>query len=267
MNNRIPEKGPHRSVHTIYKKRKRYPAAKTLSTHSKRVHVQDKSLRGRCRAVTGSKNPSRLNIVGNPIAQLKMAECYEEGLYGVPKDLELARECYGDAAQQGSVKARMKLRALGKKKDPQQAAWLMKLRTFCEKKDAPQVAWDKAKAHALYKKAIRHLCEAESICREKNTLQAWYTTKARALYEESIKHIQLAKKALCRVFEYCRDAAQQGNADAKLHLGKCYEVGLGVKRNYKLAIDCYVEAFWLGRVEGVYDMGRCYDKDSEEIQP
>jgi len=53
--------------------------------------------------------------------------------------------------------------------------------------------------------------------------------------------------------------AEKGNAGAMLTLGRFYEQGVGIARNYSKALSWYEKAAKAGQAEGYYNMGVCYD--------
>ena len=53
--------------------------------------------------------------------------------------------------------------------------------------------------------------------------------------------------------------AEKGNANAMLTLGRFYEQGVGVARNYTKAMEWYEKAAKAGQAEGYYNLGVCYE--------
>ena len=51
--------------------------------------------------------------------------------------------------------------------------------------------------------------------------------------------------------------SEKGNADAMLTLGRFYEQGVGIGRNYSKALEWYEKAANAGKPEGFYNMGVC----------
>lgn len=45
------------------------------------------------------------------------------------------------------------------------------------------------------------------------------------------------------------------HAGATFNLGICYELGLGVEQNLKMALDCYIAASSLGHPKAIYNVG------------
>ena len=58
--------------------------------------------------------------------------------------------------------------------------------------------------------------------------------------------------------EYFLRAIEGNNSSAYLDLAICYEKGVGVKKNYKRAFVCYLNAALLGDKQSLYEVGRCY---------
>lgn len=54
-------------------------------------------------------------------------------------------------------------------------------------------------------------------------------------------------------------AASHGNASALFNLGVCLELGLGVKKNFKLAYQCYKEAASRGHLKAMHNKSE-YEK-------
>lgn len=53
--------------------------------------------------------------------------------------------------------------------------------------------------------------------------------------------------------------AEKGNANAMLTLGRFYEQGVGIARNYSKALDWYEKAAKAGQAEGYYNVGVCHE--------
>ena len=53
--------------------------------------------------------------------------------------------------------------------------------------------------------------------------------------------------------------AAKGNVNAMLTLGRFYEQGVGVSRNYTKAMEWYDKAAKAGQPEGYYNLGVCYE--------
>ena len=53
--------------------------------------------------------------------------------------------------------------------------------------------------------------------------------------------------------------AEKGNAQAMLTLGRFYEQGVGVARNYSSSLEWYEKAAKAGQPEGYYNLGVCYE--------
>ena len=53
--------------------------------------------------------------------------------------------------------------------------------------------------------------------------------------------------------------AEKGNAGAMLTLGRFYEQGVGIARNFTKALAWYEKAAKAGQAEGYYNMGVCYE--------
>ena len=58
--------------------------------------------------------------------------------------------------------------------------------------------------------------------------------------------------------ELFEEAANMGDAASLCNLGYCYEVGLGVDRDTKMAVDCYRRAANAGSARAQYNLGVCY---------
>ena len=59
------------------------------------------------------------------------------------------------------------------------------------------------------------------------------------------------------------DAANKGDVAAQVALGECYEKGLGVSKDERIAFQWYKKAAKQGSVEAQYKIGQCYKKGNE----
>ncbi|MBE6074259.1 MAG: hypothetical protein E7202_06980 [Selenomonas ruminantium] len=55
-----------------------------------------------------------------------------------------------------------------------------------------------------------------------------------------------------------QQAAEQGDAEAQLWLGFCYEEGCGIAQDAKKAVDCYKRAARVGLARAQFELGACY---------
>ena len=60
--------------------------------------------------------------------------------------------------------------------------------------------------------------------------------------------------------EWYRKAAEQGNAGAQLNLGWCYRKGEGVEKNPAVAVEWYRKAAEQGNAGAQLNLGECYQK-------
>lgn len=56
-----------------------------------------------------------------------------------------------------------------------------------------------------------------------------------------------------------REAADQGDAEAQMHLGYLYEQGLGVERDLEQAVSLYRRAAQAGLADAQYQLGLMYE--------
>lgn len=56
----------------------------------------------------------------------------------------------------------------------------------------------------------------------------------------------------------CREAAEQGDAEAQFALGRCYYSGHGVEQSYTESVRWYRKAAEQGFAEAQYNLGACY---------
>lgn len=64
--------------------------------------------------------------------------------------------------------------------------------------------------------------------------------------------------------EKCRNAAEQGNADAQFKLGACYENGEGVVQDYGEARDWYWKAAKQGHADAQPKLGVRFEKGKDD---
>lgn len=55
--------------------------------------------------------------------------------------------------------------------------------------------------------------------------------------------------------QYFKLATSHQHAGATFNLGICYEQGLGVEKNLKMALECYVAAAAMGHAKATYNVG------------
>ncbi len=76
------------------------------------------------------------------------------------------------------------------------------------------------------------------------------------------------EKSLC--FRYLKLAADSNHPFANLHLGHCYELGIGVPVDVALAVQLYLKSAELGVAQALHELGQCYrdgngvEKDDEK---
>lgn len=58
--------------------------------------------------------------------------------------------------------------------------------------------------------------------------------------------------------EYFLSSIEGNYSNAYFDLSVCYENGDGVKKSFKKAFECYLNAALLGDKQAVYEVGRCY---------
>ncbi|MFB6454382.1 tetratricopeptide repeat protein [Chitinophaga sp. Hz27] len=58
--------------------------------------------------------------------------------------------------------------------------------------------------------------------------------------------------------EYFLSSIEGNYSSAYFDLAICYENGEGVKKNYRKAFECYLNAALLGDNQALYEVGRCY---------
>ncbi len=63
-----------------------------------------------------------------------------------------------------------------------------------------------------------------------------------------------------KAFELYKEAAENGNLNAKIQLGYCYEQGIGVEVNKEKAFELYNEMAKKGSLEAKVQVGYCYEK-------
>jgi uncharacterized protein len=69
---------------------------------------------------------------------------------------------------------------------------------------------------------------------------------------------RFVKRKPSEAVSYFLKSIERNNKDAYYDLAVCYEKGIGVKKNYKVAFDCYLNAALLGDKQALYEIGRCY---------
>ncbi|MFY0254335.1 tetratricopeptide repeat protein [Chitinophaga sp. 30R24] len=58
--------------------------------------------------------------------------------------------------------------------------------------------------------------------------------------------------------EYFLISIEGNYSNAYFDLAVCYENGDGVKKSFKKAFECYLNAALLGDKQAIYEVGRCY---------
>ena len=72
------------------------------------------------------------------------------------------------------------------------------------------------------------------------------------------------KKDYKKAAEYYQESADKGNADAQHNLALMYKKGKGVKKDYKKAIALYKKAANQGNVFAQYSLDVMYDESTED---
>lgn len=88
---------------------------------------------------------------------------------------------------------------------------------------------------------------------EGNTLAAWALGTWYLHGQEPC-----AKKNLNKAVRYLRIAAKDNVPDALYDLAVCYEIGAGVRKNLRLAMETYLRAALFGDKQSVNEVARCY---------
>lgn len=62
-------------------------------------------------------------------------------------------------------------------------------------------------------------------------------------------------------FVFAKTAAERGNADSYFALGAIYERGIRgfVRKNFKRALECYLESALLGEANAFMEVARCFE--------
>lgn len=130
---------------------------------------------------------------------------------------------------------------------------------------------------------VRYRRSLESTGRQ--TGRAYLGYIARLYYSDDLQEVRAEPKTLLKVFprtaatsaplapdsidaiargdfaeaaRLFREAGTQGDVFSKRELGRLYETGLGVQRNYYQAVALYTEAAELDYVKAIYDLGRMF---------
>ncbi len=224
---------------------------------------------------------------GDAETQYEVGCIYEHGWWGIPIDIEKAREWYEKAAEQGKVEAQLRLAGMYEygwpfKKDLKKAIyWYQKAAETgdaaaqCILGDIYCHGWwgtieNKEKAFEWYLKAAEQgnaLAQYEigSMHDKSREGAMWYEKAAmqgnkRAqnslgwLYERGYGVDQDYVKA----FDWYMKSASQGYIYGYLYVGLMYYEGHGVQKDYKKAVDWFRKAAEKGLAEGQYHLGVMY---------
>lgn len=200
---------------------------------------------------------------GNPKAQYEIAQCYEYGI-GVTKDINQALYWYQKAADQGSGAG---MNALGS--------------CYLNGKGVPI---DYEKAAYWFKKAAENGSAAGEInykeAKKRIEDKSKNTANSSVIQNDYQKNIEAAKNGdtqaqlkigICyqtgngvkqdysAALEWYEKSANQGNADAQTCLGLCYGMGYGVSEDFVQAIKWWRKAANQGNAQAQYYLGNCYN--------
>lgn len=71
-------------------------------------------------------------------------------------------------------------------------------------------------------------------------------------------HGTFVKKNPFLAVEHFLSAIDGNYSSAYFDLAICYETGNGARKNYKKAFECYLNAALTGDKQAIYEVGRCY---------
>jgi len=161
---------------------------------------------------------------GDAQAQFELGLKYEFALSGAPKDEAEARKWYYKASQQGHQDAKEKLAGLSPSTPP--STHTAPSEDYASKAKRLVELWEKGDAA----KSLVAERELESMYRKPDPVK-WF-----------------------------RRAAQEGNALAQFNLGRMYEKGLGVGKDYLKAVRLYRTAAEKGNASAQASLGDMYRK-------
>jgi len=165
---------------------------------------------------------------GYPQAQYELGERYEYGK-GVIKNYKKAIEWFSKAYAQG----------YRKEKTNSNIEWLSE---EIKKAIAYKVRRaNKAKEKARYQKEKARKAKAKALAEAKKTEIIEKAREAKRKADEKTRKENEHYKQLCK-------AAEQGDANVQAELGSCYNLGIGVDRDYKKAINWWSKAVKQGHV-------------------
>lgn len=191
--------------------------------------------------------------------------CFEKGT-GLKKDYAQAAICYKRAAEAGYSPAMTQLGLLLRDKNTGSAApqntleWLQKAAEAgepdaeyalgCAYFDGGVAERSLRAARYWFAKAAAH-GHAEAKERSEQLAAAM-----EEVYEKGLSAKEAgAQEDAFRLFSI---AADMGHRDARFQLGLCYQMGAGVRRNAKKAVELYTLAVKAGNMEAVFYLGNCY---------
>ncbi len=143
------------------------------------------------------------------------------------------------------------------------------------KKDAPVLQWIEKAANAAVPSAPA--CYYIGCCclmgrgkhMDRDEAAFWFRRAAKRGYAPAQVRLGQYYENLARfdrnvnpetAFEWYRKAADQYDLDGLYHLGRCYEKGIGTKRNDEESFQCYMDAGRMGHLAAWYEVGRCYER-------
>ncbi|MBS0287914.1 MAG: sel1 repeat family protein [Proteobacteria bacterium] len=194
---------------------------------------------------------------GVPESQFSVAECYEKGR-GVQQNYQLAFEWYIKAAEHGNVSAFGKLGDIfyyseyGKQDYEQAAMWYKKAALLGS-------ACAQYQLGAMFTSAtgLSHNSKAGFYWLEQSAIQNF--SPAQSLLGRLLMSTH-EKYNFNQAHTWLQKAAQNGDAQASLTLGKMYRYGDGVPQDFKQAAKYFHQAALGGSVQGQAYLGMCYQQ-------
>ncbi|KAG0269056.1 hypothetical protein DFQ27_004988 [Actinomortierella ambigua] len=192
---------------------------------------------------------SRMAALNDVDAQVSLAEMYDTGNRGVPKDNEMAFVWYLRAAQQGHLDAMDRvgdMYAQGREHDPVDESWF---RTTSRKQPAAMESSRGIVTNVLDTSQDRVEARAEIQAAERGDSSAQFNIGW--MYETG----HGVEQSDVDAFRWYTEAASQGNPIAENNLGWMYETGRGVEQSDVEAVKWYTKAARQGNPNAQYNLG------------
>ena len=103
-------------------------------------------------------------------------------------------------------------------------------------------------------------CSTQSTTKQSNQAESLTTSYMVKLGEDYYYGENGKQKDYVKAVEWFRKAAEQGNNDAQVYLGMCYDSGLGVVKDLAEAVKWYRKAAEQGHAVAQFNLGLCYAK-------